>query len=230
MKILAFIPARGGSKGLKHKNILPVDGKPLIAYAIECALDSAYSLTVVVNSDSDAILNVASEYPEVLQQKRGLELAMDDTPITDVLTDALFRLDEEFDIIILLQPTSPIRSGEDIDRIIPMFEDAKIEGVVSVVPMDDMHPARMYQLEDSGVLDPYESENEFKRRQDLIPVYYRNGCFYAVRTRSFFEQQALIPKVKKAYVMNPNHLANIDSPRDFLVAEALVKEWKAGLH
>lgn len=228
MKILAFIPARGGSKGVKDKNLKLIAGKPLIKYAVECAQQCSHPLTIVVNSDSDAILSGVGDDKSVVLQKRDACLAEDDTPVTDVLFDALQRINETFDLIVLMQPTSPIRSGQDLDSIIAMFIDDRVDGVVSVVPMDDMHPARMYNLSEDAFLIPYEQENEVKRRQKLIPVYYRNGCFYAVRADVFLEQRSLMPENKKAYVMSVNHLANIDSPRDLIVTEALLREWREG--
>jgi CMP-N-acetylneuraminic acid synthetase len=107
-----------------------------------------------------------------------------------------------------------------------MFEDDKnLDGVISVVPFDDCHPARMYNLDKNLILSPFMSENEITRRQDLTPVYYRNGCFYAVKTDAFHKEKTFMVKNKKAYVMDVNWMANIDSLRDFKIAELLYDEW-----
>ena len=108
-----------------------------------------------------------------------------------------------------------------------MFEqNSDLDGVVSVVPFDDCHPARMYTLNQDLSLVPFILEGEATRRQELNPVYYRNGCFYAVKTEVFKKQKSFMVKNKKAYVMDANWLANIDSNRDFKIAELLYDEWK----
>ena len=133
----------------------------------------------------------------------------------------------EFDLIILLQPTSPIRTGRDIDQVIEMFEnDPALDGVISVVPMDDMHPARMYNIDEEKRMTPFLTDGETSQRQDLAPVYYRNGCIYAVRKDAFLKEHTLMVKKKKAYVMPLGHLANIDDERDLIIADVLVKLWK----
>lgn len=231
MKALAIIPARGGSKGVTDKNIRLVAGKPLIAYAIECAKES-YKLTkTVVSTDSTAIAAVANRYSaEVLM--RPEDLAQDDTPMPPVLIHALQELahrGEHFDLIVLLQVTSPIRTGEDVDKVITMFEsDASLEGVISVVQMDDVHPARMYTLTEDNWMKPFLDQGEELRRQDLPVVYYRNGCIYAVRTEVLLQQKTLMPAIKKAYVMPAKYLANVDDERDLIITDTLVGLWKSG--
>jgi len=120
--------------------------------------------------------------------------------------------------------TSPLRTSQDIKEIVELFtKDKKLEGVISVVPMDDMNPARMYQLGSDSILKPLMKEAEATRRQDLKPVYFRNGCFYAVKTEVLVQQKTFMPTYKRAYVMNPDHLLNIDSIRDVKLAEVLIK-------
>lgn len=231
MKALAIIPARGGSKGVTDKNIRMVAGKPLIAYAIECAQESRKLTKTIVSTDSPAIAEVATRYSaQVLL--RPEKLAQDDTPMPPVLIHAvqeLARQGEHFDIIVLLQVTSPIRTGEDVDKVISMFEsDASLEGVISVVPMDDVHPARMYTLAEGNWMKPFLNQGEELRRQDLPVVYYRNGCIYAVRTEVLLQQKTLMPAIKKAYVMPVKYLANVDDVRDLIITETLVGLWKSG--
>lgn len=231
MKVLAIIPARGGSKGVIDKNIRLVAGKPLIAYAIECARESVRLNKTIVSTDSASIAAVANTYStEVIH--RPAELAQDDTPMPPVLLHAIQELEmkgEHFDLILLLQVTSPIRTGQDVDRVVDLFEeDPSLEGVISVVPMDDVHPARMYTLESDNWMKPYIEQGEELRRQDLPVVYYRNGCIYAVRTDVLKQQKTLMPTHKKAYVMPARHLANVDDERDLIITDTLVSLWKAG--
>ena len=229
MNTLVIIPARGGSKGVKDKNIRIVDGKPLIGYAIECAQNATKINYCVVNTDSLKIAEVAKKFSvEVII--RPEELGKDETPAIDVIKHTLSELSKinlNFDLVFLLQPTAPIREAKDIDNIVDIFEkSADVDGVISVVKLDDVHPDRMYRIDESQNLIPLNSINETKRRQDLESVYFRNGCIYAVRTKTLYEENTLMPKNKKAYVMPAEWLANIDNERDLIITEVLVKLWK----
>lgn len=226
MKVLAIIPARGGSKGVPKKNIKLLGDKPLIVHAIDCAKNSNKVTKVVVSSDSDEIIQIVSQNNcQVI--KRPEELAEDTSNVITAVEHVYKQLDEVFDIIVLLQPTSPLRTSNDLDKIISMFEDdEKLDGVISVVPFDDYHPARMYSLDEDLKMNSLQKDGETTRRQDLRSVYYRNGCFYAVRTNVFFTEKSFMVQNKKAYVMNPDWLLNIDTQRDFKIAEVLYEDWK----
>ncbi|MTH17548.1 acylneuraminate cytidylyltransferase family protein [Flavobacterium sp. LC2016-01] len=226
MKILAIIPARGGSKGVPGKNIKLLGDKPLIVHAIDCAKESKMISSIVVTTDSVEIINVV-EKENISIITRPDNLAKDDSPVVNAVKHALDVLKTDFDLLVLLQPTAPLRSGQQLDEIIDMFKkDAALEGVISVVPMDDIHPARMYNLDDHNNLIPYIDSGESLRRQDLAPVYYRNGCFYVITQKAFLEQNTLMPQYKKPYVMDPNWLVNIDNKRDFALATLLYDDWK----
>lgn len=232
MKVLAIIPARGGSKGVKDKNVRIVAGKPLIAYAIECAKESKLIDRTIVSTDSAAIAEVARTF-ECEVMMRPAALAKDDTPMPPVLLYVLEELEKQgasYDLVILLQVTSPIRSGADVDKVIAMFEQTpEIEGVISVVPMEDVHPARMYTLDQNQWMYPFLEQGEASRRQDLPVVYFRNGCIYAIRTKVLKAQKSLMVKNKQAYVMPAKWLANVDDERDLIIADTLVKLWKEGV-
>jgi CMP-N,N'-diacetyllegionaminic acid synthase len=226
MRTLVVIPARGGSKGVPKKNIKLLGGKPLIAHAIECANGSKLVSKIVVSTDSDEIEAIVSKY-KIEVVKRPLELADDTSNVVTAVVHAYKFLNEEFDIIVLLQPTSPLRTSKELDDVIRLLqENLQTDGVISVVPMNDIHPARMYNLADNSILVPFLENSETLRRQDLNPVYYRNGCFYAVRTKAFFEQKSFMVENKLAYIMNPEWLANIDTQRDFKLATLLYQDWK----
>ncbi|QOG03819.1 cytidylyltransferase domain-containing protein [Flavobacterium sp. MDT1-60] len=226
MRVLAIIPARGGSKGVPGKNIKLLGGKPLIAHAIECAKKCDKVTKTIVSTDSDEILNIALNFgAEVI--KRHASLAQDTSNVVTAVAEVYQKLEQKFDLIVLLQPTSPLRTSVDLANIITIFEkDEFIDGVISVVPLEDYHPARMYNLEKDNKLIPFVNEGESKRRQDLEPVYFRNGCFYAVRVKAFLKEKSFMVENKKAYVMDANWLVNIDSFRDFKIAEMLYEDWK----
>jgi len=226
MKVLVIIPARGGSKGVPKKNIKILGDKPLIAHAIDCAKASQKTTRIVVSTDSAEIAEVSKQYgSEVIL--RPEDLATDSSNVVTAVLHVYEELKENFEVIVLLQPTSPLRTGTDLDNIISIFEeDSNVDSVISVIPMDDMHPARMYNLGTNDELFPLIQDLETARRQDLAPVYYRNGCFYAVRTTVFLEEKSFMVTHKKAYLMNADWLANIDTPRDFKIAEILYQDWK----
>ena len=179
------------------------------------------------------LANASTLKPEVVSDldikvvKRPESLAEDTSNVVTAVQHAYNELREDYDIIILLQPTAPFRTAKDLDAIVQIFEDDEsVENVVSVVPMDDIHPARMYNMNFNKELTPFIPNTETLRRQDLVPVYYRNGCFYAIRTSAFFRENSFMISNKNAYVMDPNWLVNIDSIRDFKLATVLYEDWK----
>lgn len=225
MKVIAIIPARGGSKGIPGKNIYPILGKPLIEYSIEVALNSDAITEVWVSSDDPAILKVASKHQGIRIHERNPEIAGDTSPITQTIEAVCKASELEADAIMLLQPTSPIRSSENLSEAIELLEsDAHIQSVISVVEMDDVHPARMYWRE-NGQLRAIMPEYETTRRQDIPKAYYRNGSVYLVRKDAFERTNQVMVHPAKGYVMPTDQLLNIDEPRDVLIAEPLIKHW-----
>lgn len=226
MRVLAIIPARGGSKGVPDKNIKMLGDKPLIVHAIDCAKNAKKVTAIVVTTDSDEIAKVVLDLG-VKIIKRPENLAKDDSNVVTAVKHAYNELHESYNLIILLQPTAPLRTAKDLDAIVKIFEEnMSIENVVSVVPMDEVNPARMYNLNDDFNLIPFIENSETLRRQDLKPVYYRNGCFYAIKTAAFFRENSLMISNKSAYIMDPNWLVNIDSSRDYKLATVLYEDWK----
>ena len=232
MRALGIIPARGGSKGVKNKNIRQIAGEPLIAYAIRSAQES-HSLTFfLTTTDSDEIALVAQNYGSPVLM-RPSELARDDTPMVPVVLHALQyaekKVGESYEIVVLLQPTAPIRTGEDIDAVIQILrKDKTVDSIVSVSPIEDMHPGRMYRLDAEGWMEPLWSEWEIAQRQVLPVVYYRNGAIYATRRSVLIEKNTIIGERKKAYIIPRTHLLNIDDERDLIIADLLVELWKEG--
>ncbi len=229
-KVLFIIPARGGSKGIPGKNLKRIAGKTLIEHAYDCAKAATHPLTTVLSSDDARIL----EHGETLGMElvvRPEHLASDRAKVTDAILHCLYEMENRkkcrYEIVILLQATSPIRSGKDLDTVIGLFEDDAVENVISVVCSNEMHPARMYRLEEEKLV-PLEAKYESANRQEINPVYYRNGCFYAVRRKVLVEQKTLMSKNKTPYIMPWSQLCNIDEPVDLIVAEALMKAWKEG--
>jgi len=229
MKVIAIIPARSGSKGVPGKNSALVCGKPLISYTIEAALASKFISKIVVSSDGDEILNIAKNYSQVFIHERNASLASDTSPITETVAEILKNEPSTFDYILLLQPTAPIRTGEQIDQAIAALnKNDACNTLISVVAMDDIHPARMYWQDETKQLNPILEKFEQYRRQDIPSAYYRNGSMYLTRTEAFAKSKSLMSKPLLAFEMPMSQLLNIDEPRDMLIAEVLISEWKKG--
>ena len=228
MKVLGLIPARGGSKAIPDKNIISVNGQPLIAYTILAAAEAKSLARCIVSTDSERIAAVCRKLGADVPFLRPVELAQDDTPTLPVVLQALNYLKEAYDAVMVLQPTSPLRSSADIDRAVEMLEaDPKADSVISVVNVGDNHPARMKFIRDGVLIDPpFAEQMEGQRRQDLPDLYLRNGAIYLTRTSVIREQESLKGKKSLALVMPEIRSVNIDSKIDLVVAEALLREHK----
>jgi CMP-N,N'-diacetyllegionaminic acid synthase len=223
MAVLGIIPARGGSKGIPRKNIRLLCGKPLIAYSIEQARNSKGIDYFIVSTDDDEIAEVARSWgAEVLM--RPSSLAQDETPTTLVIEDVLARLDlgrKRFDILTLLQPTCPFRSADDIDSSIALLLTGGADAVVGVYRVHKEHPAWMFRI-DGGWLQPLDAELSVMSRQELPPVYQRNGVIYTIRRHVFEREHTFWPKRSIPYIMSKERSINIDEPMDWLIAETLM--------
>lgn len=230
MKILAIIPARGGSKGIPGKNIYPILGKPLLQYTIEAAIESKKLYKICVSSEDPAIIGAAEKYEQIKIHFREHEIAGDTSPVSETIQAVVneYSLIDNLDAILLLQPTSPIRTGKQIDEAIELFERSpRANSLISVCPMDDVHPARMYWKK-NDFLNPILAEFEETRRQDIPKAWYRNGSIYIVRTKAFERYKSVMIKPSIGYEMPTTQLLNIDDPRDLLIAEPLINAWQKG--
>jgi CMP-N-acetylneuraminic acid synthetase len=225
MRVLAIIPARGGSKGVPRKNIKLLGGKPLIAYSIEAARQSTRIDLSLVSTDDREISEVARSF-EIEVLPRPPEFAEDTTPMPDVIRHVLKERGSGFDILVLLQPTCPQRTGEDIDNALKLFEDGQVQSVISVYKVEDHHPARMYKIENNR-LEPLFPDLIGGRRQDLPPIYHRNGAIYACRVEHFNRTSSLWDEHPAPFVMPRDRSINIDDPLDFEIAELLFSKTSA---
>ena len=219
MKVLGLIPARGGSKSIVNKNMVDLGGCPLIKWTIDAASKSTLSRVVVSTDDieiADACRNFGVEVPFV----RPDSLASDEAQSIDVVLHALDALDEQFDAVMLLQPTSPFRTHEDINMALTMNHDGS--SVISVVPVDGTHPARMKFIENGFLVDPpFVEEVENMPRQNLRPMYIRNGTIY-LTTVGDLKNRIFKGSKSRALIMPRSRSLNIDSEFDLLVARALM--------
>ncbi|HHF2857171.1 TPA: cytidylyltransferase domain-containing protein [Vibrio diabolicus] len=222
-KVIAVIPARGGSKRLPGKNIRQLGDKPLIAWSIEAAKTSKYIDRVIISTDCEDIANIAQLYGGDVPFLRPQELSGDTASSNGVILHALEHIDESFDYVVLLQPTSPLRKAEDIDILLESF-DEKTEGVVSVCPCEHS-PLWANTLPDDMTMGNFFPESVIGKRSQDLPDYYRlNGSIYAFKVDSFVENNGIFYSDKvKAYNMPVERSVDIDTIVDFHIAEVLLE-------
>lgn len=217
MKILGIIPARGGSKGIPKKNIKLLNGKPLIAYTIEAALASNL-YRVIVSTDCEEIASISKKYSvEVIM--RPAHLAEDKTPTLPVLQDVVTRLEEEFDAVMTLQPTSPLRTSKHINEAIELFEsDKEADSLVSVVEVPHNYLPEKLMSYDGKYLS---GNSEAKRRQEVSAMYARNGAaIYITKTEKLSEYifgGKILP-----YFMSKTNSFDIDDMEDWEIVERII--------
>ena len=215
MRVLGLIPARGGSKSIPHKNLVDLGGVPLIQWTIQAALGSNLE-RVVVSTDDDEIAEISKSLGAEVPFKRPAELSSDQTLSIDVVLHALDVLEEDFDAVMMLQPTSPFRTSIDIVGAIKIIDGAS--SVISVVPVEGTHPARMKFVEDGVLIDPPFAETiENMPRQELRPMYIRNGAIYLTRI-SDLRHRTFKGALSRALIMPKERSINIDTGFDLALA------------
>ncbi len=222
MKTLALILARGGSKGIPRKNIKLIAGKPLIAWSIEAALSSRSIDAVMVSTDDKEIAEVALQSGASVPFIRPSELAQDDTPGIDPVLHALEQL-PHFEAVLLLQPTSPLRTSEDIDACIMMARELDAPAAVAV-SAPDKHPYWMVRFGADQRMSRLIDAPPISRRQDLPPVYAINGALYYARADWLRRHRTFIAEQTVAYVMPPERSVDLDTLLDWRLAELLLLE------
>lgn len=228
MRVLGIVTARGGSKGIPRKNIVPLLGKPLLAYTAEAALTAKRLTHTVLSTEDEEIAQVGRACGLEVPFLRPVELARDDTPTIPVLQDVVRRLaegGEHYDAILTLQPTTPLRRSEDIDGAIVLLEQTGADSVISFVDVGEKHPARMKFLTAEGrVLDPpFAEQFEGQRRQELPTMYLREGSIYLTRRDVLMQQHSLKGDDCRAWLVPVERACNIDTPFDLFLAEQLIK-------
>ncbi|WP_455791217.1 acylneuraminate cytidylyltransferase family protein [Clostridium butyricum] len=226
-KILAIIPARGGSKGIVGKNIKELNGKPLIAYTIEEAKKSEYINRIVVSTDNEEIANISKKYGAEVPFLRPLELAQDDTPTIECVIHMLNVLKENEDYIpdyvCLLQCTSPLRTFNDIDGTIEKLLSTGLDSAASVCEAEvNPYWTNIFNGERLEYFLKY--GKEITRRQDLPNVYRLNGAVYVAKCDVLKNEMTFETEYTTGYVMDKNSSIDIDDIIDFKFAELLMKE------
>jgi len=227
--ILALIPARGGSKGLPRKNIRMFSGDPLIGRSIKQAKASKYLDRIVVSTDDREIAGIAERYGAEVPFLRPGELATDSAKAIDVIFHALDCIEksgDRFDLLVLLQATSPLREAADIDRAIELLYSKEAKAVVSVCAAEH-HPYWMMTLSMNGALESgLKPDAQNMNRQELPEYFLVNGAVYAVVPNYLRENNGFMGKETFAYEMPPERSVDIDNELDFKFAEFIAGERK----
>ncbi len=227
-KILGVIVARGGSKGIPRKNIKLLNGKPLIAYTIEASKESKYITSTIVSTNDEEIATVAREYGADVPFLRPDELAQDTSTALSVIQHALGWLQENrserYDYVLILQPTSPLRTAGDIDGCIQKCVDTDADSVMSMVELIDFSLKKLKRIETDIIVPLVEDEGTFSaQRNTSEKVYKRNAAIYLTKT-VFLEKNDLFGKISRPYIMPPERSVDINEPVDFELAEFFLKK------
>lgn len=220
--VIAVIPARGASRGLPGKHLALAGGKPVIAWSIESAQASLYVDRLILSSDDAAIIAAAKEWGCEAPFVRPRALADDDAKVEDALIHALDALGQAYDYIVLLQPTSPLRSAADIDGCLKLCRASGAPAAVTVsVPKKS--PYWMYRLADDGRMQRLFDDGEvIYRRQDLPPIYGLNGAVYVAEVPWFREHRSFLRAETRALVIPPERAVDLDEPLDLVILRAIV--------
>lgn len=228
-KVLALITARGGSKGLPGKNVRELGGHPLIAWSISAGLASELVDDLVVSTDSPEIASVAEKYGAQVPFMRPDALAGDTATSMDAVAHALSWLRDagrEYDYLVLLEPTSPLREASDIDAALRRLVDSRSVSIVGVCRAETVHPAFMYRVGSGEKLIPYVdgSSPETLRRQDTEPLFFLEGSVYASRLPDLLERGGFYHADTIGYEVPKWKAPEIDDMVDFLLVEAIIRE------
>ena len=224
--ILGLITARGGSKGVPKKNIKIVAGKHLIVWTIEAALKSPMLSRVVLSTDDKIIAEIGKNNNVEVPFLRPEILAKDNSPHIDVIFNAInWLIDNENwspDYILLLQPTSPLRTCQDIDNVISMGIKKNADSVVSV-SISQEHPYKMKIINRAGkMIDYTDKPKGYLPRQKLPDIYYENGALYLIKTKVLLEQKTLFPQNTIPYIMSEENSLDIDTEWDMILADLIL--------
>ena len=227
MRCLAIIPARSGSKGLKDKNIKNLNGKPLLGYSVEAALNSHVFDTVMVSTDSERYAEVARQCGAEVPFLRSEFTSSDSASSWDAVKEVIANyksMGKVFDVVVLLQPTSPMRTGKDIVEAFEVFKEKNANAVISVCEVDHS-PLWCNTLESGNSMINFANTSRPNGNRQMLDTYYRlNGAIYMLRTSVLDNIDKLYADECYAYIMSRKSSVDIDNMDDFKYAEFLMQE------
>ncbi len=223
--VLGIVLARGGSKGVPRKNIMPIGGKPMLAYTIEEGLKSSHISSLVLSTDDEEIAEVGRAYGAQVPFTRPPELSSDTATSKACLIHAVDFMEKQegivYDYIIELMVTNPLKTVVDIDAVMEKIISTKADSVIGVMKLEDHHPIRIKKIVDDKIVDFCLPEPNGARRQDLKPdAYIRNGSIYAMtRDELMVNNRRYGAENSRPYIFPPERSVNVDSMADALMAE-----------
>ena len=224
MKTLYVIPARGGSKGIPGKNIKPLAGKPLIEYSIDVARALANDEDICVTTDDNAIIETVERTGLKVPFVRPAELSTDQSGTYEVLLHALDFYESKgvhYDTMVLLQPTSPFRTVDDVKACLELYSD-DIDMVVSVKQAATNPYYNAFEIDDNGFLHISKGEGNYTRRQDAPKVWEYNGAVYVINVESLRKMPLGKFTRRRMYGMSAERSIDLDTPTDWLIAETII--------
>jgi len=229
MKVLAVIPARGGSKGVPRKNIALINQRPLISYTIEASLGVDRITDVIVSTDDEEIAQVSKNLGAQVPFIRPKELASDTAESAPVIIHALEYMESKqnfnYDVVMMLQPTAPLRTANHINQALDLYSSQTCDSVVSIISVGGYHPFRMKRLVGNKLVNYIEQGFwDMRPRQVLPEAYIRNGAIYLINRNVLLEYKMLIGQNCLGFKMSDEESVNIDTRLDFIMAELLLKE------
>lgn len=225
--VLAIIPARGGSKGLPGKNIKMLNSKPLVAWAIERANSCQEITDAIVSTDSTEIASIAEKYGGNVPFIRPAEFAQDTSSALDVILHAIDFMKKEkrkeYDYILWLEPTSPLREFDDLSTMIKKLHALRdqYDGIVSMGEVRH-HPGLLFEIENNNIVK-FAKDLPLSRRQDYKPVYFPYGVGYLTKTATIFKEQTVYPKRTTYHLIKNHQCFEIDDLYDFLMIELIMQ-------
>ncbi len=226
MKCLVIIPARGGSKGIPHKNIKPLAGKPLIYYSIDCARQLVDDIDICVSTDDPEIINCVEDYGLRVPFVRPEELATDTAGTYEVLLHALDyyeRQGRHYDVVILLQNTSPFRTASHVKEALSLY-NSDVDMVVSVIESPANPYCNIFEEDNEGYLHISKGEGNIWRRQDAPKVYQYNGAIYIMNAETLKHTHMHKMQKRVKYVMDELSSIDLDTMWDWQMAEMIIKQ------
>ena len=221
-KVIGIIPARGGSKGLPKKNILNFCGKPLIGWTIEEACKSAYIDRLIVSTDNTTIGEISKAYGCDVPFIRPKNISNDKATTDDVVMHALKTINESFEIVIILQPTSPLRTNKDIDSALVKLVKSNATSLVSMF-LSDKPYEWFHRINSKGFIRSI-NDSKINNRQVAKNAYLPNGAIYISKVNTYREKRTFYHRNSIAYIMPKSRSIDIDDKLDFKIAEFLLNE------
>jgi CMP-N,N'-diacetyllegionaminic acid synthase len=222
LKTIAIIPARSGSKGVRHKNVAKIGAKTLLELAVAVGVDCPLIDDVYISTDSEQYMQLALSAGAKTKGLRPDALSGDDVATVSVVLDLVDSISTRYDLIVLLQPTSPLRTPDDVCSMINLLNEKQADAAVSLVPLDEPHPHKLKRMSNAGLVEPFipDTSSEIPRQQ-LPDAFKLNGAIYLIKTDVLLRKKTFLPRNTVGYVMGQG--INVDRAEDLILLDALYR-------